>query len=173
MMRKLLVSSALALSLCLAPMAVAQGRDSVRNAQQALKAKGFDPGPIDGVMGPKTHAAIRSYQEKNNLSADGRLGAQTLGSLGVENAAPGTKMKMAGTNVKESYSSGGKQIGEGSKALGSDVKHGEVVDGAKAFGKGVGHGAAKMGVGTGHAAKNAATAVKDKAVDAKDKVTGK
>ena len=173
MMRKLLVSSALALSLWLTPMAVAQGSDSVRNAQQALKDKGFDPGPVDGVMGPKTHAATRSYQEKNNLAADGRLGAQTLGSLGVEKAAPGTKMKTAGTNVKESYSSGGKQIAEGSKALGSDVKHGEVVDGAKAFGKGVGHGAAKMGVGTGHAAKNAATAVKDKTVDTTDKVTGK
>jgi peptidoglycan hydrolase-like protein with peptidoglycan-binding domain len=173
MMQKLLASSALALGLCLAPAVFGQGHSSVHDAQQALKDKGFDPGPVDGVMGPKTRAAIRSYQEKNSLAADGRLGPQTLGSRGVENAAPGTKMKTAGTNVKESYSSGGKQIGEGSKALGSDVKHGEVVDGAKAFGKGVGHGAAKMGVGTGHAAKNAATAVKDKAVDAKDKVTGK
>lgn len=165
-MRKLLVSSGLALSLCFAPVILAQGSQSVREAQQALKDKGFDPGPVDGVMGPKTHAAIRSYQEKNSLAADGRLGPQTLGSLGVENAAPGTQMKTAGTNLKESYSSGGKQIGEGGKALGSDVKHGEVVDGAKTFGKDVGKGAAKIGVGTGHAAKNAAGAVKDK-------VTGK
>ena len=165
-MRKLLASSALALSLCVAPVAFGQSHNSVRDAQQALKDKGFDPGPVDGVMGPKTHAAIRSYQEKNSLAADGRLGPQTLGSLGVENVAPGTKMKTAGTNIKESYSSGGKQIGEGGKALGSDVKHGEVVDGAKAFGKDVGHGAAKIGVGTGHAAKNAAEGVKNK-------VTGK
>ena len=26
----------------------------VRSAQQALRDKGFDPGPIDGVMGPRT-----------------------------------------------------------------------------------------------------------------------
>lgn len=172
-MQKLLANAALAMCLCVAPAVFGQGHNSVHDAQQALKDKGFDPGPVDGIMGPRTQAAIRSYQEKNNLAADGRLGPQTLGSLGVETAAPGTKMKAAGTNIKESYSSGGKQIGEGSKALGSDVKHGEVVDGAKAFGKDVGNGAAKIGVGTGHAAKNAATAVKDKAVEAKDKVTGK
>jgi peptidoglycan hydrolase-like protein with peptidoglycan-binding domain len=117
-------------------------------------------------MGPRTHAAIQSYQEKNSLKADGRLGPETLSSLGVADVTAGTKMKTAGTNIKESYSSGGKQIGEGGKALGSDVKHGEVVDGAKTFGQDVGHGVAKMGKGTGHAAKNAATSVKDK-------VTGK
>ena len=165
-MRKLLASSALALGLCLAPVALAQSHNSVREAQQALKDKGFDPGPVDGVMGPKTRAAIRTYQEKNSLEADGHLGPQTLSSLGVQNATPGRKMKTAGTNIKEGYSEGGKQIGEGGKALGSDVKHGDVVDGAKTFGKDVGQGAAKMGKGTGNAAKNAATGVKDK-------VTGK
>ena len=165
-MRKLLVSSTLALGLCFAPIVLAQGSDTVRNAQQALKDKGFDPGPVDGIMGPRTHAAIRSYQDKNSLEADGRLGPQTLGSLGVANTTPGTKIKTAGTNMKESYSEGGKQIGQGGKALGSDVRHGEVVDGAKTFGKDVGQGAAKIGKGTGRAAKNAAKGVKDK-------VTGK
>jgi peptidoglycan hydrolase-like protein with peptidoglycan-binding domain len=165
-MRKVLAISGLALSLCFAPFMLAQGHPSVRAAQQVLKDKGFDPGPVDGIMGPRTRAAIRSYQEKNTLDADGKLGPQTLASLGVGEAAPGTKMKTAGTNIKESYSSGAKDIGEGGKALGSDVKHGEVVDGAETFGKDVGHGAAKMGVGTGHAAKNAASAVKQK-------VTGK
>lgn len=163
-MRKLLMSSAIAASLCLAPMAFPQGRDTVRSAQQALKDKGFDPGPVDGIMGPQTHSAVRSYQEKNSLDADGRLGPQTLGSLGVADSNPGTKMKTAGTNIKESYSTGGKQMGKGGKALGSEVKDGNLVDGAKSFGKDVGQGAAKMGKGTGHAAKNAATAVKEKVV---------
>ena len=38
-MHKLLVSSTLALGLCFAPMLLAQGSDTVRNAQQALKDK--------------------------------------------------------------------------------------------------------------------------------------
>ena len=161
-MRKLLVTPFIAVGIfVLQPLGLAQTHTTVRGAQQALKDKGFDPGPVDGIIGARTRAAVKSYQEKNSLTPDGRLGPQTLTSLGVENAKAGTEMKTAGTNVKESYSSGGKEIGQGGKALGSDVKHGEVVDGAKTFGKDVGKGAAKMGVGTGHAAKNAAKGVKD------------
>ena len=33
----------------------------VREVQQALLDSGFDPGPIDGVMGPRTKAALRKY----------------------------------------------------------------------------------------------------------------
>ena len=33
----------------------------VREVQQALLDAGFDPGPIDGVMGPRTKAALRKY----------------------------------------------------------------------------------------------------------------
>jgi hypothetical protein len=38
--------------------AKAAGDESVRQLQQALKDKGFDPGPVDGVMGPRTQAAM-------------------------------------------------------------------------------------------------------------------
>jgi hypothetical protein len=33
----------------------------VREVQQALLAAGYDPGPIDGIMGPRTKAALRKY----------------------------------------------------------------------------------------------------------------
>jgi hypothetical protein len=33
----------------------------VREVQQALLDAGLDPGPIDGVMGPRTKAALRKY----------------------------------------------------------------------------------------------------------------
>lgn len=33
--------------------------DHVREMQQALTIAGYDPGPIDGVMGPRTRAAVR------------------------------------------------------------------------------------------------------------------
>ena len=32
---------------------------NVRQVQEALKAQGHDPGPIDGVMGPQTQQALR------------------------------------------------------------------------------------------------------------------
>lgn len=145
-----------------------QSLEEIKQAQQVLKDKGYDPGPADGVDGPKTHAALREYQKKQNLTADGRLGPQTLDSLGVKHGSVGTNMRAAGTNIKHSYTSGGKDIGEGSKDLGTNVKHGEIVAGAKDFGKGVGEGAAKIGVGTGHAAKNAAKGVKNAIIPNKD-----
>ena len=53
----------------------------VRGAQQALRDKGFDPGPVDGVMGPRTSAAVRDFQSKENLTATGQLDADTRARL--------------------------------------------------------------------------------------------
>ena len=33
----------------------------VREVQLALLAAGYDPGPIDGIMGPRTKSALRQY----------------------------------------------------------------------------------------------------------------
>jgi peptidoglycan hydrolase-like protein with peptidoglycan-binding domain len=54
-----------------------------RAAQQALKTQGFDPGPIDGRMGPRTRAAVSDYQRKNDLPATGMLDEATLAKLEV------------------------------------------------------------------------------------------
>ena len=44
----------------------------VRNIQVGLSNLGFDPGPVDGKIGPKTRDAIRQYQEKHSLLVDGQ-----------------------------------------------------------------------------------------------------
>lgn len=169
-MHKLFIASIVAIGLCGAPgLWAQQGSDSVRQAQQALKDKGYDPGPVDGVAGRKTHDALRQYQQKENLNENGQLGPETMDHLGVKSGDSGTEMREAGSNMKHSYAKGGKDIGYGAKNMGSDVKHGDVVQGGKDLGKGVGHGVAKMGEGTGEAAKNAGKSVKDKATgDKKD-----
>jgi peptidoglycan hydrolase-like protein with peptidoglycan-binding domain len=158
-MRKVLAASVLAVFLCAISL-LAQGSDSVREAQPALKHKGYDAGPIDGINGPRTRAAVRHYQEKENINVDGQLGPTTLDSLGVKHGTAGTQFSEAGENVKHSYAKGGKEIAQGSKELGSDVKHGEVDDAANDFGNGVGHGAEQIGVGSAHAAENAAKGAK-------------
>lgn len=45
--------------------------------QCALKAAGFDPGPLDGQPGPKTTAAVLAFQEANGLKPDGIYGPKT------------------------------------------------------------------------------------------------
>ena len=154
-MRNILVISALALGLCTIS-ALGQTHADVREAQQTLRDKGYYTGQVDGINGPLTHAAVRQYQEKENINEDGILGPKTLDGLGVKHASAGTEFSAAGENVKHSYTKGGKDIGHGTVAAGSDLKHGEVVDSAKDLGKGVGHGVAQIGAGTGHAVKNAA-----------------
>ena len=43
----------------------------------------MDPGPIDGVMGPKTTAALKAFQKDQKLTESGRLDDQTRDKLGV------------------------------------------------------------------------------------------
>ena len=159
-MGKIVLSLVFAVCICVVP-ALAQSGDSVRDAQQVLKDKGFYSGSVDGIYGPITRKAVREYQKKQNLNPDGRLGPETLSSLGVQNVSPGTSFNKAGTQVKNSYTAGGKDMGKGGKQFGSEIKHGDVVEAGKDLGKGVGHGAAKMGEGTGHAATSAAKGVKN------------
>ncbi len=58
------------------------GRDIIRKIQATLQAKGFDPGPIDGVVGPRTRAAVRKYQDHFGIKASGEIDNQTLFALG-------------------------------------------------------------------------------------------
>lgn len=63
---------------------------TTRELQQALKARGFDPGDIDGVMGRNTIAAIRAFQASAGLEVDGIAGPDTRAALlaGEVKAAP-------------------------------------------------------------------------------------
>ncbi len=130
----------------------------VRAAQQELARRGDYQGKVDGIAGPRTSAAIREFQQQENLRVTGRLDAQTLAKLNV-----------GGEQV---IGSAPADLGRGGKALGHDVREGHPIAGAKAmgegtetFGKRVGQGskalaergAAKVGHGlssAGHAVEN-------------------
>jgi hypothetical protein len=53
----------------------------VEAVQQALRAAGYDPGPIDGLIGPQTRAAVRQLQQDNDLSPDGVISFAVLDIL--------------------------------------------------------------------------------------------
>ncbi len=50
--------------------------------QQALKSRGYDPGPVDNVMGARTRQALEKFQRDNGLPV-GNLNLETLRALGV------------------------------------------------------------------------------------------
>ena len=54
-----------------------------KGLQQALTDRGYNPGPVDGIIGAGTRAALRAWQQDNGLPADGYASATVLESLGI------------------------------------------------------------------------------------------
>lgn len=52
-----------------------------RWVQSRLRALGFDPGPIDGVRGPRTDAAVRAFKRSVGLRDRAFIGPITLAAL--------------------------------------------------------------------------------------------
>ena len=69
------------------------GAQDVRQAQEALKNQGHDPGPIDGVLGSQTRQALRAFQGKNGLKQTGVLDAETKQKLNMESSSPSPMSK--------------------------------------------------------------------------------
>jgi peptidoglycan hydrolase-like protein with peptidoglycan-binding domain len=56
--------------------------DGVRKVQLALQKKGINPGPVDGIYGPLTKEAVRTFQSRYGIKATGDVDNQTLVALG-------------------------------------------------------------------------------------------
>lgn len=56
--------------------------EEVMNVQQALNKMGFKL-RVDGLYGPRTRAAVRSFQSQHGLTANGKLDQATLAKLNI------------------------------------------------------------------------------------------
>jgi peptidoglycan hydrolase-like protein with peptidoglycan-binding domain len=63
------------------------GDERIKQVQQKLKDQGHDAGPVDGVMGPKTQAALKEFQSAKGLKDSGQLDRETMAALGVSGSA--------------------------------------------------------------------------------------
>jgi len=88
MLKQRFIALLAALLVCLAPLASSLAYESttlshgmegeeVRQLQEALITLGYLKGSADGVYGNKTENAVRKFQKKNKLSADGLAGVKT------------------------------------------------------------------------------------------------
>jgi len=56
--------------------------NGITGIQARLRNMGYDPGPIDGILGPRTQEAIKVFQEDNPpLKVDGICGPKTRAAL--------------------------------------------------------------------------------------------
>ena len=60
--------------------------DEVKQIQTKLKRWGYYSGSVDGIYGSGTLAAVKKFQKKNGLTADGIAGTKTLQAMGIYNS---------------------------------------------------------------------------------------
>jgi peptidoglycan hydrolase-like protein with peptidoglycan-binding domain len=82
-------------------------RGDTKNAQQALQAKGYNPGPIDGVYGPRTAAAIRDYQKAEGLTVTGQMDGDTRARLMASTGTTTSPAASPATGTQPAVSSPG------------------------------------------------------------------
>jgi peptidoglycan hydrolase-like protein with peptidoglycan-binding domain len=71
--------------------------DHIKKAQDALKAKGLNPG-TDGRMDAQTQQALREFQKANDLPATGVLDEKTAAKLGVNLGTEGKSLPRQSTS---------------------------------------------------------------------------
>ncbi len=57
---------------------IRDGHVNMAVVQKALHKAGYDPGIIDGKMGPKTAEALKLFQKEHGLKPDGIIGKRTI-----------------------------------------------------------------------------------------------
>ena len=83
-----------------------QSQEMVKQAQQKLSEQGHEV-QADGILGPKTQAALKEFQQSKGLQASGQLDQQTLAALDVNegSASTGSSSSASGTSSSEQSSS--------------------------------------------------------------------
>lgn len=71
---------------------------TVRTVQTKLKNWGYYQGNIDGIYGSKTVEAVKYFQRRNGLTADGIVGAKTAAAMGITLSSGG-----GGYNSSDTY----------------------------------------------------------------------
>ncbi len=106
-MKTLTLAAAAILAVTLTVSQATQAGQDVESVQRALAEAGHDPGAIDGVMGPRTTAALKAYQQQNGIDATGQLDDATRAKLqptggdAKQSPADPAQAKKTGANVGE------------------------------------------------------------------------
>lgn len=71
----------------------------VRTIQDKLKRWGYYTGSVDGIYGSLTVSAVKKFQQKNGLKADGIAGTKTLNAMGIMSSSSSSSSTNNSSNV--------------------------------------------------------------------------
>ena len=71
----------------------------VREIQTRLKRWGYYNGSIDGIYGTKTVNAVKYFQKRNGLVADGIAGSKTLSTMGISSSNKASSNNQSNLNL--------------------------------------------------------------------------
>lgn len=102
-MKKIIMICVLLVSLCFGSTASALSKigstgSEVRNIQSRLKSWGYYSYSVDGIYGTRTAEAVRSFQRKHGLTADGICGPQTLAKIGLPTGSSSSSSSSASSS---------------------------------------------------------------------------
>ena len=75
--------------------------EEVRTIQTKLKRWGYYKGNVDGIYGSATLSAVKWFQRKNGLTADGIAGKKTLEAMGIFNSSSSGGSSSNATNSSD------------------------------------------------------------------------
>lgn len=98
---------------------VAPDPEQVRVMQQRLCDLGYWTGPIDGIMGPRTREALRSFQEQQRLPITGEVDGATRAAIYAHEAKPAVNAAREGATKEDvrSVSGTAQAAGYGKRAV--------------------------------------------------------
>lgn len=70
---------------------------TVKTIQKKLKNWGYYKGSVDGIFGSKTKEAVKYFQRRNGLKADGIVGNKTLAALGMSTSSGNSSSSSSST----------------------------------------------------------------------------
>lgn len=105
-LRCLILATLILLTVLLPEMSLAALRrgstgEEVKTLQRKLKQWGYYTGVVDGIFGSGTENAVKYFQRKNGLTADGVVGTQTAKALGI--TLSGTAQSTSSSNSSDIY----------------------------------------------------------------------
>lgn len=80
-------------------------QEQVKRLQRQLQQRGHYEGSIDGIAGPQTSAALRSFQAGGGLTNSGQLDDETMAALGLDFE----RQPVRGTETSEQQSAVGRE----------------------------------------------------------------